>query len=252
VPADVPDSRSVGARPYEGAPQLRFSFIIPAHNEEKYIGSTLACIAALSYPADLYEVIVVENGSSDGTLDVASEFAVSNIRVLSKADPGVSAAKNAGIDALSQKSDWVIFLDADTILGADFLGDLNRMLRTSRKSLAVGTTKVLPLGGNRRARAWFAFFDLTHWFGGSLAIQIARRSLFPGLRFDENLAMGEDLLFIKQARRSGSFFFLPTRTVFTSTRRFDAIGYWKLFLHWSIVAMLPKSKQNEITYRTVR
>ncbi|EUA85216.1 putative glycosyl transferase [Mycobacterium ulcerans str. Harvey] len=88
----------------------------------------------------------------------------------------------------------------------------------------MGTTKVLPLGGGRHARAWFACYDLLHRLGGSYAIQIAKRWLFPELRFDEHLIIGEDLLLIKQARKLGKFFYVPTDTVYTSTRRFDTVG----------------------------
>jgi cellulose synthase/poly-beta-1,6-N-acetylglucosamine synthase-like glycosyltransferase len=232
---------------------LRFSIIIPAYNEERYIGATLEHVSTLSYPAELYEVIVVENGSSDRTLDVAKQFEGGNVRVFKNERAGVSAAKNFGIDRLSPQSNWVVFLDADTILKANFLLDLDRLLQASRKPLSVGTTKVLPLGGSRTARTWFAYYDLMHRFGkGSYAIQIAERSLFPALRFDEHLTMGEDLLLIQQARRSGKFFFLPTRTVYTSTRRFDTVGYWSLFFRWTFVSILPPRQQKKFGYKVVR
>ncbi len=234
--------------------KLRFSIVLPAHNEEKYIAATLEHIAALSYPTELYEVIVVENGSADRTLDIARQFQGENVRVLTSEKTGVSAAKNLGIDQLSPLSDWVVFLDADTILTANFLSDLDTLLQRSRKPLSVGTTTVFPVGSStRNARAWFACFNLLHRFGrSSFAIQVAKRSLFPGLRFDEHLTMGEDLRFIKQARRFGKFFYLPTHTVHTSTRRFDAVGYWKLFFQWGFVEILPLRQRRKFGYKVIR
>jgi glycosyltransferase involved in cell wall biosynthesis len=233
--------------------RLRFSIIVPAHNEEGYIADTLEHVAALSYPTDSYEVLVVENGSSDRTLEVAKGFERSNIRVFNSSCVGVSAAKNFGIDRMSEASDWVVFLDADTILEADFLNDLQRMVRGSGDRLTVGTTRVQPIGGGRRARAWFAYYDLAHRLGkGSYAIQIARRSLFPAIRFDEHLTMGEDLQLIKQARESGDFFFLPTDEVYTSTRRFDTVGYWRLFVRWTFVSVLPGRMQKLFGYDIIR
>jgi glycosyltransferase involved in cell wall biosynthesis len=232
---------------------LRFSIVVPACNEEGYIEATLEHLSTLAYPAEFYEVIVVENGSSDTTLDVAKPFEGGNIRIFTNDRAGVSAAKNFGIDRLCPRSDWVVFLDADTILQADFLSDLDTLLQSSRKQLSVGTTKVLPLGGSRNARIWFAYYDLMHRFGkGSYAIQIAKRSLFPALRFDERLTTGEDLLLIQQARRSGKFFFLPTRAVYTSTRRFDALGYWPLFFQWTFVSLLSPQRQQRFGYKVVR
>lgn len=235
------------------SPELFFSIIIPAHNEEKYIAATLEHAANLSYPTGSFEVIVVENGSSDRTFDVAKRFEGGNIRILKNEKAGVSAAKNFGIDRLSQHSDWVVFLDADTLLKPNFLHDLNaQLLRASHKPLSVGTTKVLPLGGGRNARIWFAVYNVLHRLGGSYAIQIARRSLFPALRFDEHLIMGEDVLLIKQARKLGKFFYVPTRTVYTSTRRFDTTGYWRLYFQWASFEILPRQLQKRRRYKVVR
>jgi glycosyltransferase involved in cell wall biosynthesis len=234
-------------------PRPRFSIIVPAHDEGSYLGETLEHIVNLSYPGECYEAIVVENGSTDDTLAVAKRFEGPNIRVFSSEATGVSAAKNFGIDQASTTSDWLVFLDADTVLEKDFLNDLAAMVHTTRRRLAVGTTSIRPLHGNRRARIWFAYYDVVHRFQkSSYAIQIARRSLFPGIRFDERLAMGEDLLMMKQARESGEFFFLPTRTVLTSTRRFDAVGYWRLFFHWNFVSNLPQRRQEAFAYEVVR
>jgi glycosyltransferase involved in cell wall biosynthesis len=231
----------------------RFSIIVPAHNEERYLGATLQAVAGLDYPHDRYEAIVVENGSSDRTLDIAKSFESSNIRVFASDATGVSAAKNFGIDRMSPSADWVVFLDADTVLGEDFLNDLERTVRHGGDRLAVGTTRVQPLGGGRRARAWFAYYDVAHRLGkGSYAIQIARRSLFPDIRFDERLTMGEDLALIKRARESGDFFFMPTRTVHTSTRRFETVGYWRLFARWTLVSLLPMRLQKSFGYRIIR
>jgi len=231
---------------------LRFSIVVPARNEENYLAETLDHVTRLAYPREQYEVIVVENGSSDRTLDIARRFEGGNVRVFEVRSAGVSAAKNFAIDRLSPSSDWVVFLDADTLLEPNFLRDLAGLLSASRRKLSVGTTKVLPLNGSRRARAWFAYYDLAHWFGGSYAIQIVNRSLFPALRFDENLTVGEDLLLIRQARKSGRFFFLRTNTVYTSTRRFDEVGYWRLFFQWTLAAMLPKRRREVVVYKTIR
>ncbi|WP_232022039.1 glycosyltransferase [Mycobacterium basiliense] len=246
------DVSTGGSTDMGGSRELHFSIIIPAHNEEKYIGATLEHAANLSYPVESFEVIVVENGSSDRTYDHAKQFEGPNIRVFKNDRAGVSAAKNFGIDQLSPLSDWVVFLDADTILKPGFLRDLDAKLRASRKPLAVGTTKVLPLGGGWHARTWFACYDLLHRLGGSYAIQIAKRSLFPTLRFDEHLIMGEDLLLIKQARKLGKFFYVPTPTVYTSTRRFDSVGYWRLYFQWASFEILPRRLQKRRGYKVVR
>ena len=59
-----------------------FSFIVPAYNEASVIERTLSCLRDLDYPKDRYEVIVVENGSSDDTFARASRFASPAFKVI--------------------------------------------------------------------------------------------------------------------------------------------------------------------------
>lgn len=249
MPVDDPAGGDVGAA---GSLRLRFSIVIPAHNEESYIGATLEHLADLTYPTELFDVIVVENGSSDRTLECARVFEGGNVAVYSSDRTGISVAKNFGIAKVPPASDWVVFLDADTLLMPNFLSELDAWLRARTQPVVVGTTQVLPLGGGRRARIWFSCYDVLHRLGGSYAIQIVKRSLFPPLRFDEHIDMGEDLLLIKQARKRGGFFFLPTRTVYTSTRRFEAVGYLKLYLQWASFEILPRRLQKRRDYRVIR
>ena len=71
-----------------------FSIIIPAYNEEKYLQDTLLCLTRLSYPQDRFEVIVVENGSTDRTYDIARSVTGAPIRVIQSTPAGVSRARN--------------------------------------------------------------------------------------------------------------------------------------------------------------
>lgn len=234
------------------APALRFSIIIPAHDEESYIERTLEHVTALSYPKDAYEVLVVENGSRDRTFEIAKSFEGPNLHVL-KSEKGVSKAKNLGIDRASPASDWIVFLDADTVLEKEFLLELDDFLREPHHGYTVGTTSVRPLTGTLNAVLWFKFYDLGHRLTkASYSIKLVKRSLFPPLRFDETLTLAEDLRMIAEARKYGTFFFLPTRTVFTSTRRFDKEGWWKIFFSWTFGAILPRSLQQQMTYKVIR
>src|SRR5262245_41144019 len=107
---------------------LFFSIVVPTHNEEKYIERTLHHLAALEYPKDRYEVFVIENGSTDKTLEKALPFEDSHIHIISYEQRGVSFARNRGVDHARPDGDWVVFLDADTILAPSFLRELNTFL----------------------------------------------------------------------------------------------------------------------------
>ena len=230
---------------------LFFSIIIPAHNEAAYIGDTLSHIATLTYPKDRYETIVVENGSTDGTDDVIKK--IDGITAL-QSEQGVSKAKNIGMRTARADSDWLIFLDADTLLEPEFLNELNTFLRErSAQNFSVGTVAVQPHPSRLYARLWFRFYDIGHKLTKrSYAIQIARRDLFPPLRFDESLVTSEDGDLTDQALAHGRFFFMPTRAVSTSTRRFDTHGWWRTFFYWTLVDRLPKSLRKKMTYGVVR
>jgi peptidoglycan/xylan/chitin deacetylase (PgdA/CDA1 family) len=106
------------------------SVVIPAHDRESTIVQTLDSLIEQTY-AD-WEAIVVDDGSSDGTAEVAEEYARrdARFRVHRQANGGVSAARNAGIALAS--SPWLFFLDADdwiipegfaTLLDATARGD---------------------------------------------------------------------------------------------------------------------------------
>ena len=234
--------------------QLFFSIIIPAHNEGKYIGNTLEKIIKQDYPTLKFEVLVVENGSTDKTYEIAKKFETGNVSVSVSGAKGVSLARNFGVGKISANSEWTIFLDADTLLESDFLKELNTFLQKySNRNYTIGTTSIRPFPDTRKARTWFSFWNFCHKiFKVSFAIQIVRSSLLGDIKYDVSMEMGEDLKFIKDARKFGKFFFLSTSQVSSSTRRFEKVGWWKLFVQWTIVANLPHFLQKKQIYEITR
>jgi hypothetical protein len=238
--------------------QHTFSIIVPAHNEEKELAATLHSLVEQHYPLNLVEIIVVENGSTDGTPAIAREISEDptskgRVRVL-QSEPGVSRAKNAGVRALSADAVWVIFCDADTRLGPHFLHHLNTWLNRHGNGVSVGTTAVRRRPArNFYARVWFSYYDLIHRLTKtSYALQIARAPVARGIRFHEDLHFAEDLLFIQECRRYGRFAFIPTDQVTTSTRRFEAHGYLRLSVRWVIEAVLPLRLKLHRYYHAIR
>jgi len=84
------------------------SVIIPAHNSETYIRRAIDSVLAQTHPAA--EIIVVDDGSTDGTCDIVKSYGPP-IRYLYQANAGPGAARNAGIRAA--RGDWIAFLDSD-------------------------------------------------------------------------------------------------------------------------------------------
>jgi glycosyltransferase involved in cell wall biosynthesis len=232
-----------------------FSIIIPAHNEEKYIASTLTHIKNLEYPKEFFETLVIENGSNDKTYEVSKKFDDRNIRTMSVSLKGVSKAKNFGVSVMCANSDWIVFLDADTHLKKDFLKDLNAFLRKNeKKNFAIGTTEVYPIENKSwYANAWFWLYNWGHKnTNTSYAIQIAKASLKNKARFDEGIVLAEDLKYIKNLLPFGNFFYFNTKTVETSTRRFEAVGWNKQFIKWNWDALMFKFFKKANEYPVIR
>ncbi len=95
------------------------SIIVPVYNGARTLGRCLESLLSLNYPRDSYEIIVVENGSTDETTTIAQQYPV---RLLHSLQRGPAAARNTGI-AHSQ-SDIIAFTDADCIAHPDWLREL--------------------------------------------------------------------------------------------------------------------------------
>lgn len=85
------------------------SVVIPLYNKDKQIAKTLYSVLKQTYPN--FEVIVVNDGSTDNSLSEVSKISDSRIRLICQENKGVSAARNRGIQ--EAKSDYIAFLDAD-------------------------------------------------------------------------------------------------------------------------------------------
>ncbi|MBN2511882.1 MAG: glycosyltransferase [Sedimentisphaerales bacterium] len=87
---------------------FHITVVIPAFNAAEHIERAIHSVLAQTYPAN--EVIVVNDGSTDDTLEIVRRFG-GRVRLIEQANAGVSAARNAGIHAAS--GEWIAFLDAD-------------------------------------------------------------------------------------------------------------------------------------------
>ena len=90
---------------------MLISVIIPAYNIDKYLAETLDSVLAQIYPH--FEVMIVNDGSTDRTLEISQEYAAkdSRIRVVSQANQGISGARNHGIRVTT--GELIAFLDGD-------------------------------------------------------------------------------------------------------------------------------------------
>lgn len=194
------------------------SFIIPAHNEEKYIGKTIKAIHSAIDEADiLAEIIVVNDDSSDDTVKIAKELGARTIDVCLR---NIGAVRNAGARIASNQ--WIVFVDADTIVPG-------KTLIQSLKSLARG-----DVGGGSRVvideTQKLFWMKRMMYLGVVLGWQViggwaagcymyCRKELFDSFGgFDEEYFAAEELFFSLQLKRLGRFR-LVRNPVITSARK---------------------------------
>lgn len=88
------------------------TWIIPVFNGEKYLAQAIESI--LCQPCKEFEIIVVDDGSTDSSLAIAESYTSQNVRVIHKGNGGVSSARNLGIK--SCQTPYIGFLDADDVM----------------------------------------------------------------------------------------------------------------------------------------
>ncbi|MEV8506994.1 bifunctional polysaccharide deacetylase/glycosyltransferase family 2 protein [Actinoplanes sp. NPDC051475] len=119
------------------------SVIVPAYNEAATIAATVRSLVRSDYPA--VEVIVVDDGSTDGTADIVERLGLLGVYVLRQPNAGKPAALNHGIGYAQH--DILVLVDGDTVFEPDAVGRLVQPLRDPRVGAVSGNTKVGNRGG---------------------------------------------------------------------------------------------------------
>ena len=103
---------------------MKLSIIVPVYNVEAFLTKCVDSMLAQDLPADDYEIIIVDDGSTDGSGALADALAAEhgNIRVIHQRNRGLSGARNAGIPIAS--GTYVMFVDSDDFLCPNVLGTL--------------------------------------------------------------------------------------------------------------------------------
>lgn len=103
---------------------MKLSFVIPCYNMENYLPQCLDSLLDQNLNSSEYEIIIVNDESKDGTLQIARNYESNydSIQVLDKKNAGVGAARNSGLDLAKGK--YVYFLDPDDFIAQNVLGKL--------------------------------------------------------------------------------------------------------------------------------
>lgn len=191
---------------------MKTSIIIPALNEAKYIQKTLASVES---QAGSLEILVVDGGSTDRTIELASERAT----VISS-PAGRAVQMNAG--AQSATGDILLFLHADTLLPNDAIVNISRVISESQFEAGAFRLRFDLDRPLLRFYSWCTAFNRPSICFGDRGLFV-RRDVFYELGGFPPIPIFEDLEMVKRLYKRGHFLFMSDH-VTTAARRFVAFG----------------------------
>jgi glycosyltransferase involved in cell wall biosynthesis len=178
------------------------SFIVPAYNEELELASTLETIRAAAFRvAQPYEIIVVDDASTDATPEIAAR---AGAKVESINRRQIAAARNAG--ARVAQGEYLFFVDADTRINETHIAEAIAALEAGYVGGGARVTVdgVIPLWGRILLRAFCTlYFGLN--LGAGAFLFTSRRNFGAIGGFDEQYFVGEEVYFSLALRRLGRF-----------------------------------------------
>lgn len=177
------------------------SVVIPVFNAEKRLAICLDSVLNQSY--NELEILIIDDGSSDNSYEICKSYKDTRIKLFRQVNGGVSKARNLGIE--NARGEYITFLDADDWLENDMYAKMLERFKYTDVDIVVGGfvrqhgNKTLPVLRREPAaviRADRAIPELlrNRIFRGELCDKVYRRSLFEGIRLDEDIAVAEDLL----------------------------------------------------------
>jgi len=200
------------------------SFIIPAHNEELWIGKCLTSIrAAMESLGEPFELIVVDDASTDSTRQIAEGMGARTLRVEHRK---ISAVRNAG--ARVAGGDVFFFVDADTQVNEPAISAALMALRAG----AVGGGAVFDFDGPTPLWARIILFfavraaRVIKWVGGCFVF-CTRTAYQATGGFSESLYAGEDIAFVQALKQIGHFVVIKPKVV-SSGRKLNVVGLWEV------------------------
>ena len=175
------------------------SIIVPIYNTERYLCKCLESIRTQTY-SDI-EVIMVDDGSTDGSKNVANSYAErdNRFRLFSQENAGVSAARNHGLDVAG--GEYILFIDSDDWLEPQMIEKLVDQMIEYHVDISCCQYDRCSCFSGEATEAWnrdvaMQNFLVHKQINGSLVNKLFKRKLIKGKRREESIKYGEDALFL--------------------------------------------------------
>lgn len=202
-----------------------FSVIIPAFNEEKTISQTLESVLKQNFPRRQYEIIVVNNNSTDKTAAIVKKFPA--VKLIYEPKQGYVYALKRG--AKEASGEILVFTDADTIVPPDWLNQYQKAYQDPKVVVVGGAANFQPkFGLIFLIQAFLNLFGLLTKVASGFNFSLRRHTYKKIGGFNPQINFHADTDLILRAKKEGRAVFLLKNRVITSSRHyrgFEGIGY---------------------------
>ena len=210
---------------------VKYSVVIPCFNEENYLKRTIKSLQSQDYKGN-FEIIVVDNNSTDNTAIIAKRLGV---RVISEKNPGVCFARQKG--TLSASGSIVISTDADTVFKKNWLSKIDKKFEQDKDLVAVsGPCRYIdgPWWGRIYTHFLFGYDYLFSLVMGRpfyiTATNIAfKKQYFEGYDLS-TMQGGDELYLLHSLKKHGRIKFLIDNSTMTSGRRLTRGLFYNIFV----------------------
>ena len=207
---------------------MKISLVIPAYNEEKYIGTCLEYVFK-NAPNFFHEIIVIDNASTDKTREVAEKF--KGVKVIYEAQKGLTSARQKGLE--SATGDLIAYIDADTKMPKDWSKKVLKYFSKNPGLVCISGPYIYHDVSFLKSISvwmyWHIFAYPTSLITGYMVVGgnfIAKKNALEKINgFDKSISFyGEDTDIAKRLSMVGKVKFIPSFFMYTSARRFKGQG----------------------------
>ena len=228
------------------------SAVICTYNRDKFIGEALSCLARQTLSPDLFEIIVVDNKSTDSTAAIIQKFIAEhpglNIRYVPEPNKGLSFARNRGIQ--EARSSVITYIDDDAEASPGFLQSIVEFMETDKTAVGIGG-KVIPKYSESDEPKWMSKylngfvglmdygpslkrFDNTMKYPAGCNMTYTKEILQKAGGFNNQLTFRSDdkYIFSQVSKLSDKIYYLPAALLYHNidTDRLSFTNFKKLFL----------------------
>ena len=205
----------------------KISIIVPVLNEESQIGNLLMRLKEYTAVRHIEEILIVDGGSTDNTIRIASEFGVTVLHSQK------GRAKQMNLGAQHAAGDILYFLHADTIPSKKFETNILEAVKNGHEA---GCFRMKFDSDSLFLKffAWFTRINYILFRGGDQSLFITKNLFHETNGFNEDYMIYEDSEFIGRLYKKTDFKILP-QYVKTSARKYEKVGVSKLQFHFGMI-----------------